>query len=522
MRKFALLGICNSKNVLESDELKDEVQNIFYAFQPCLLDIVEKKNNGLSIPMKDFYTTEYVAGKEETATFTKKTMQMDLNKTTLTSLETLNPDYLVIDISSLTMRHYRLTYKDKSVFSVNAYSPLCYEDLQKTVPELKIERVYVSNEQAYEALDKLATYLKENWDLTKILLFYFDNPKMYIMDGKVAAYDTGSWFFEQAAKIKDYNDYFISLLGDKVKVFKDLSNKISLGSKSEIAKKSIPSCFHSNERTVRLQGLAFKNFIHSKKDVSLDVCIPCHNGSEYLRTTIPNIITALRKLHIKWDLHLLCHNSNDSTLSILKSFEDYNIHIYEKKEQCTLGEVRNFFLENKSISNDYICYIDSDDLVNEDFFLQFENLNRSLGDKNLFICTTYNRCIRTSYDDAPKDFTALINPMIYVIKNEIKLKGTGSFYKKSVIDSNSIRFPLCNIFEGETFNIRYFDCLDDKKSVCMLNAIYVMGPRGETTISTPEKKSIAYKALISYISLLKKQDSKKELQKFIERLTPRT
>lgn len=520
MRKIALLGVCNSKNVLESNELKDEVQNIFYAFQPCLLDIVEKKNDGLGIPMKDFYATDYVAGKEETAAFTKKTMQMDLNKSTLTSLETLSPDSLVIDISSLTMRHYKVTYRGKSVFSVNAYSPLCYEDLQKTVPELKIERVYVSNEQAYGALDKLAQYLKENWDLSKITVFYFDNPKAYIMDGQIKSYDADSWFLEQAGKIRDYNDYFIGLMGEDVRVFRDLSNKISSGSKSEITKKSIPSCFHSNERTVRLQGLAFRNFLHGRKDASIDICIPCHNGSSYLKKTVPSIIAALKKLTIKWDLHLLCHNSSDDTLSILKSFEDSCIHIYEKKEQCTLGEVRNFFLENESIHNDYLCYIDSDDLLNEDFFLQFENLNRALGDKNLFICTTYNRCIRTSYDDAPKDFTKLMNPMIYSIKNEIKLKGTGTFYKKSIIDSSCIRFPLCNVFEGEAFNIRYFDCLNDKKSVCMLNAIYVMGPRGETAASSPEKNRIAYEALVSYNSLLKKQDSKKELQKFIERLTP--
>lgn len=340
---------------------------------------------------------------------------------------------------------------------------------------------------------------------------------MYLFNNKILKYSDDSWEINQYKQIEKYNILLKSYLPESVKVFNDLKIKISAGSKTEVEKNKQPSPFHTNEKSQFLQGLAFKNFLLNKKQSSLDVCIPCHNGEKYLNITIPKIINALKKLDIKWDLHLLCHNSNDNTLNILKSFESSNIHIYEKKDNCTLGEVRNFFLENKNINNDFICYIDSDDLVNDNFFLQFQDLNRAMPDENIFICITYNNCKRTDYNDIPTDFTEFLSQDIYCEKNEYKLKGTGTLYKKSIINDNNIRFPLCNIFEGESFNIRYFDCLNNLKSICMLNAIYVMGPRGETSSISYDKKKIAFEELSKYKNIFKKDESKKLIQTFIDK-----
>lgn len=259
MKKIALLGVCNSRNVLESAIKDTEYELCPYIFQPCFLDITSK--DGLNIPYKVFYEAPFIKGKEETAPFTKKTMQFDLNKTALTTIESLNPDYLVIDLSSLEMRTYKISYNGKTVFSCNAYSPLCYENL-KNVIDISIERTYISDDDRQTAVDKLSKYLIDNWDLNKVIIFNYNAPKIYkSIDDRYYEYDDSYWGIKQAKIIR--ND--VSLLKDKlnnVKIFEDADAKIAEGSAGEKSRnEKIPSTFHVTKKTQELQGLLFKKHI---------------------------------------------------------------------------------------------------------------------------------------------------------------------------------------------------------------------------------------------------------------------
>lgn len=256
--KISLLGVCNSKNTLVEAEKKGGIINEPYVFQPCFLDITKE---GLDIPYKDFYKTPSIDGKNETAIFTKKTMQFDLNKRALSTIESINPNILMIDISSLTMRTYEVTYNNKKVFSVNAYSPLCYEFLQQSV-DFEFEKINVTESMAFEALEEFSRYLKNSWDINKVLLFRYKRPKFYVgLDKKIYEYPSSYWGVKQAETIENYNKYFLGLLPD-LRVYEDTDVKLGFHAAGELEKKEpIPSIFHTSEESKKLQGLSFRSYL---------------------------------------------------------------------------------------------------------------------------------------------------------------------------------------------------------------------------------------------------------------------
>lgn len=252
--KIAVLGVCNTRNVLSS-ACNNFINICFYGFQTCFLDITKE---GLGIPYKLFYKEKSIEGQDDTAEFTKRTMQIDLNKTALKTIESLNPDYLLIDLSSVAMRLYKITYNGKTVFSHNAYSPSCYEKLGIG---LKVEKIDLDEQQCKNYLKDFVQYLKDNWDLNKILLFNFKAPEYYIdmVDGKLKKYWASHWGIEQAKRISDVTNFFINELGYKnLKVFEDSDLKICKGMKET---PPVPSTFHVTDLTQKLQGALFKEFL---------------------------------------------------------------------------------------------------------------------------------------------------------------------------------------------------------------------------------------------------------------------
>lgn len=266
--KIALLGVCNSRNTIGSAVRDNDISIEPYIFQPCFLDIAKE---GLGIPYKDFFELPSIAGKEETAIFTRKTMQFDLNKRALSTIESINPDYLVIDLSTLTFRTYEIEYRNKKVFSCNAYSPLCYEYIQNTIKDLCFQRIEKSKEDIKSSLKEFAEYLKSNWDLNKIIIFEYTNPDYYLgLDKKIYKYPDSHWSRRQYNNIKEFTEFFSSLLPN-VRIFKDSDLKVSEHSKGEFERREqIPSSFHTNEDTQKLQGLLFREFIFNEKSQEIE------------------------------------------------------------------------------------------------------------------------------------------------------------------------------------------------------------------------------------------------------------
>lgn len=263
--KIAILGVCNTRNVLEASPCKGLFNIVFYGFQNNFIGITR---DGLDIPLKDFYKSPIVPKDESYAEFTRRMMFCDLNKTSLKAIESLNPKYLLIDLSTIAMKTYSVSYNNKSVYSCNAYSPECYEKLKKDVG-ISFEKVDLEDKLIEESITEFAEYLKKNWDLSKLIIFnytkadYYIDPKMK----KIEKYPEDFWSVKQQQKISKFTKFFIEKLNyPKLKIFNDADLKVCKNKKEQ----GIPSMFHYEDHTIQYQSCLFRNFIlncYSKEDL---------------------------------------------------------------------------------------------------------------------------------------------------------------------------------------------------------------------------------------------------------------
>lgn len=250
-KKIAILGVCNSREILNL--LNEELETVFYGFQNCFIDIT---GEGLGIPYKDFYTTP--TGKNEYADFTKQMMYCDLNKTSLKTIESKNPDYLLIDLSSVAFSTYLVGYNGKTVYSNNGFCKKCYSVLQTKVP-ITFEKVILSSEVIRSSLNVFSNYLKENWDLSKIILFSVTKPEYYVDFNTKEIKEFPQEFYMQKRidTISKVNDFFIRCLNyPNLKIFHDADIKVCQDKQDKI-----PSMFHCEENTRKYQSLLFKRML---------------------------------------------------------------------------------------------------------------------------------------------------------------------------------------------------------------------------------------------------------------------
>ena len=97
----------------------------------------------------------------------------------------------------------------------------------------------------------------------------------------------------------------------------------------------------------------------------ISVIINCYNGEEFLRETIDSI---LESSYANFELIYYDNASIDSSLAIVKSFEDDRIRIYTRQNNISLGAARSEALIKAS--GDLITYIDSDDIIDQ-YTLEF-------------------------------------------------------------------------------------------------------------------------------------------------------
>jgi hypothetical protein len=275
--KIALLGVCNSRNLFNYASKNNDIIIDPFIFTPCFLDITK---DGLNIPKKFFEILPSKPFRVETASFTRKNMWLDLNKMALYTVQSNNFDYLIIDLSSLIMDTYEIEYKNKKVFSCNAYSPLCYKYLQKVIPNLHFQQIKVSKEFILSSLKELAEYLKSNFDLSKIIIFDFTCPDYYLgPDKKIYKYPESIFCGKkEVGLLREYTE-FLSKLLPTVRVFED--SEIKLATFSEGEKPTpvyrMPYIFHVDKNTQKLQGYLFRKFIFNED---------CNNEIEELKLKI--------------------------------------------------------------------------------------------------------------------------------------------------------------------------------------------------------------------------------------------
>lgn len=93
----------------------------------------------------------------------------------------------------------------------------------------------------------------------------------------------------------------------------------------------------------------------------ISIILPVYNGEQLIERCIESI---LKQTYKNFELIIVNDGSTDKTLEKIQKYKDERIRIINQSQQGT-GQARNAGL--KEVLGDYVCFIDSDDTVDENF-----------------------------------------------------------------------------------------------------------------------------------------------------------
>ncbi len=99
------------------------------------------------------------------------------------------------------------------------------------------------------------------------------------------------------------------------------------------------------------------------------IVVNCYNGSKYLKDTMSSILNIN---YNNYEVIFFDNNSTDDSVEIVKKFNSKKVRIFENTKNISLGHARRKAVEK--IQGDYICFIDSDDIIHEDTLNIYEKL----------------------------------------------------------------------------------------------------------------------------------------------------
>lgn len=222
----------------------------------------------------------------------------------------------------------------------------------------------------------------------------------------------------------------------------------------------------------------------------ISIIVPVYNSEKYLRKCIESIIS---QSYSNYEVILVNDGSTDSSLNICKqySLQDDRFKVYTKPNGGA-SSARNYGLTK--VTGDWICFIDSDDWVKNDYL------------KKMHDSIVPNACVMLS-----KDLESVTIPekniSDYIIQNFVQLNTVNKLYDYQIIKQYNIKFPQ-GFVNGEDF---IFACTYFKytKSLIITKADEYIYNRNENSISNKknsyEEERRDYLAMrLSWEELLKK------------------
>lgn len=252
--KFALGG-CHSKCIIKRASINGDMEVSPFLYFPCLIDLPK---GGIEVPYEKIYKMPYIEGRDETSRFVEETLDFDLNRKLTQTLLSAEYDYLILELATLVFNTYKVTYKGKQVYSVNIHSPECYEYVG-----LEHEKVNITKDMAYKAIDEIVDFLRNNIDLNKVILLKYSLPKFGLDENnKIHIWDTNTFETKRTQDAILYTEYLNSILPE-VRMFQETN--------LQIARNLNDTPFHITRESERLQGLLFREFLlgeNLKKEIS--------------------------------------------------------------------------------------------------------------------------------------------------------------------------------------------------------------------------------------------------------------
>lgn len=229
----------------------------------------------------------------------------------------------------------------------------------------------------------------------------------------------------------------------------------------------------------------------------ISVIIPVYNVENYLRQCLDSILNQTYT-----DFEVICVNdgSTDNSLNILKEYakKDSRIKVISQKNKGP-SKARNVGL--KHANSEYICFIDSDDKIEPDFF---EKLY-AVRDMSDLITVKINYPETDAYKTRwhskfnPKKETGLykLTPSLFT---KITMAVWGKLFKKSIINKYKIKF-LNGFHEDSNFLYCYMSHLQNIYFINEKLYTHILNNPNSLTFDLNNKKE--YCNITNYIKLIK-------------------
>ena len=216
--------------------------------------------------------------------------------------------------------------------------------------------------------------------------------------------------------------------------------------------------------------------IENYRSELISVIIPAYNCEKYVEKTIKSILNQSYK---NLELIVVNDGSTDGTLKILNDIA--------KKD----NRVKVITTENKNVSNarntgidaakgEYICFVDSDDIINENYLLQlYDGIKLFDGD---FSQSSVNVCDENLKGKSTNDdysFIVYNNPVLAFQKLNTPFAVWSKLYKADVIKNT--RFPDLKCFED--FIYMWEIAKKSKKAIGCGDAVYNYVQRNKNSLT---------------------------------------
>ena len=181
--------------------------------------------------------------------------------------------------------------------------------------------------------------------------------------------------------------------------------------------------------------------------MKVSVIVPVYNTEKYLKNCIDSL---LKQNFEDYEIIVINDLSPGNAEEIIKSYNDKKIVYIKNKTNKGIGYNRNLGI--KKAKGEYVCFIDSDDYVKEDFISKMYNYSK---ENNLDLCV----CDYVNVDEEGNKLKEF-NLSDFCITNyeennkilcEINLAPWNKLYKKDMLAKNKIEFSETLKYEDLSF-----------------------------------------------------------------------
>lgn len=211
-----------------------------------------------------------------------------------------------------------------------------------------------------------------------------------------------------------------------------------------------------------------------KKMELISIIIPIHNAARFIRDCVARV---LKQTYTKIEVILVDDGSTDNSKQMMEELAatDHRIIcVYQENRGCSAA--RNYGL--KIAKGKYICFIDADDVVAEDYVWYLWNLIEGKEADISLVPHPQNFVgdvceLEKSIRRADKEIELMSGEMAAekLLYHQIKESCWSKLYTKSFLDDNNIRFRE-QLFCGEGFNFCMECFLHAKKVAVGYRKIY--------------------------------------------------